>query len=281
MIVTSEREEKARRIEPFLRWAGGKRHIVEQLLGSLPKDISKRTYKEPFVGAGALFFALQPRFAILSDANDHLINCYQHVRDAPELVFIYLRKHAAKTCKYYYYQVRHRYNHAASFTIAQAARFIYLNSTCFNGIFRVNKEGEFNVPYGWKEPPNLPTLEHLKRISTALKYTTLFNGSFEVAIDNPSNSDFFYLDPPYPPLNGTSFFTHYTANRFSEEHQRRLAELVRRINERGAKFMVTNADTSIIRRLYKPFDVKKLSVTRYITCKAKKHCVSELVITNY
>lgn len=274
------RDWRSRHIEPFLRWAGGKRHIIEELLECLPNDMGRRMYREPFFGAGSLFFALQPERAILSDANEHLINCYKHVRDAPELIFSYLRKHAAKSSKCYYYQVRYKYNNAP-FSIAQAARFIYLNSTCFNGIFRVNQKGKFNVPYGWKDPPKLPSLDHLKRASAALKPSNLFAASFEVAIDSAPRTDFFYLDPPYPPLNGTSFFTHYTTDRFSNENQQKLAELVMKINARGAKFLITNADTPLIRRLYKPFNFKKISVTRYITCKAKKHQVSELIITNY
>jgi DNA adenine methylase len=267
-------------IEPFIRWAGGKQKIINKLLLFLPQDIQTRNYKEPFLGAGSLFFATQPTKSLLSDANEHLINCYKYVKSDPDLIYRYLVKHSNNTSEDYYYKIRKLYNESIP-SAAQSARFIYLNKTCFNGIFRVNKKNEFNVPYGWKEPPSLPSRSMLKKISNTLKKAKLQACSFISILNEITTDDFIYLDPPYPPLNGTSYFTHYTKERFGNDDQVQLSEFVHSINDRGAKFMMSNADTELIRDLYKKYNFYDISVTRWITCKSKKHKVSELVITNY
>ncbi len=268
------------RIEPVLRWAGGKYRLICHLRSFLPEKFNQRVYHEPFFGAGSLFFFVQPRKANISDANHHLIHCFKQIRDNPDLVHTYLKYHASNNCQQYYYKVRNQYN-KASFSIAQAARFIYLNKTCFNGIFRVNKKDHFNVPYGWKEPPKLPSKDSLKKFSTILKNAKIKTMHFNNALKKVNESDFVYLDPPYPPLNGTSYFSHYTTDRFSEDEQKHLADLVKGIDQNGALIMMSNADTPLIRDLYSSFIINKLSVTRNISCKAKRHKVSELVITNY
>jgi DNA adenine methylase len=271
---------KLLRAEPFLRWAGGKRRMVHHLLSYLPPDIAARRYREPFLGAASLFFALGPLNAVLSDANTDLINCFCHVRDNPEAVHRHLVQLAKRSGADHYYKVRAKYNASAPNAV-QAARFIFLNKTCFNGIFRVNRHGHFNVPYGLKDEPVLPTLEVLRHASEALRRADLLSCSFELALADAQQGDFYYIDPPYPPLNGTSNFTRYTRERFAVERQRALANHVRKVSRRGAKIMVTNADLPLIRELYADFAVIPLAVTRFITCKAKKHSVGELVITNY
>jgi DNA adenine methylase len=267
-------------LDPFLRWAGGKRRLVPFLLKALPSDIGSLTYNEPFVGAGALFLALRPRKARLSDANAHLIDCYSYVCWKPDQIADYLSAHSAKTGKRYYYEVRDKYNRASA-SAAQAARFIYLNKTCFNGIFRVNVQGEFNVPYGHKNPPLLPSRKELRAASALLKGATLRISDFSTSLAALGKNDFVYLDPPYPPINGTSYFTHYTADRFGERDQEALADSVKALDARGAKFMMSNADTKLIRSLYARFRIIPLTVTRYITCKAIKHRADEVIITNY
>jgi DNA adenine methylase len=267
-------------IEPFLRWAGGKRQIVRALSKYLPSDIAKRTYHEPFAGGGCVFFQLRPRKAWLSDANEHLISCYSYVRDKPKAVARYLEEHRTLTSEKYYYKIRDKYNSGRP-SAAQAARFIYLNKTCFNGIFRVNTHGAFNVPYGWKEPPAIPTYEEIQRASDALGAATLSAAPFQKSIARVKADDFVYFDPPYPPLNGTAYFTHYTAERFGTSDQQALAKLVMALHKRGCLFMMSNADTPVIRSLYRSFQITELDVIRYITCKDKKHRVSEVVITNY
>jgi DNA adenine methylase len=267
-------------IEPFLRWPGGKRRLVAVLRQATPSDVRKRIYHEPFLGGGALFLALQPSLSYLSDANPHLMACYKSIRDNPDQVAAYLTQHLESTSEAYYYGVRDLYNRTGN-SAAQAARFIYLNKTCFNGIFRVNRKGEFNVPYGWKEPPWLPSREDLRRVSKALKNASLTTASFDDTLESLGVNDFVYLDPPYPPLNGTSYFTHYTTDRFGEIDQCRLATCVAELHERGAKFLMSNADTPLIRDLYSRFRILRLSVTRYITCRSTKHKVNEVLITNY
>jgi DNA adenine methylase len=268
------------KIGPFLRWAGGKRQLRKILLNFLPEEIGQRTYREPFLGGGSLFFALRPKAAILSDANEHLIRCYEFVRDEPRLVARYLQSHAAKDGEAHYYRVREEYNRS-EFSAAQAARFIYLNKTCFNGIFRVNAQGKFNVPYGRKESPAIPSDNNLIATAGILKDTLLKASSYEKALEDASKGDFIYLDPPYPPLNGTAYFTHYTSDRFSEEDQKNLAKQVHELDRCGCLLMISNADTPLIRRLYRKYELVSLPVIRYLTCKSVRHKVKELVITNY
>lgn len=267
-------------VRPFLRWAGGKRQIISKLQVFLPEDLSGRTYFEPFLGAGSMFFALEPASAVLSDANRHLIACYRQVRDQPKQVADRLRYHAAADSETHYYRVRNRYN-ASTWSPAQAARFIYLNRTCYGGIFRVNTAGAFNVPYGWKEFPLFPSQKTLVSLSHRLQPASILVRSFEAVLENAKRGDFVYLDPPYPPLNGTAYFTHYTMDRFGDVDQARLAEVVRKLNKRGCLIMMTNADTQRIRRLYKGLNLSRLSVTRFVSAKLQKHRVNELVITNY
>jgi DNA adenine methylase len=267
-------------MEPILRWAGGKIKLISRLVDFVPADYSHRTYREPFFGAGSMFFSLQPPKAVLSDANPHLISCHEHIRDDWENVNRHLRKHARTATKKHYYETRELYNNAKP-SAAQAARFIFLNKTCFNGIFRVNAKGIFNVPYGWKRPPALPRSEKLRLASEALAEAKLRALSYEDALAGAKSGDFIYLDPPYPPLNGTAYFTHYTTEKFSLEDHKKLAKQVRKLDKMGCLVMMSNADTPLIRRLYAGFQVVSLPVTRYLSCKAIRRKVKEVVITNY
>lgn len=194
----------------------------------------------------------------------------------------YLREHSANDNKRYYYKIRDTYNRRGP-SAAQAARFIYLNRTCFNGIFRVNLKGEFNVPYGrYKgKRTTFPSRDKLLLASEALNGAKIAVRTFQESIRLVRPNAFVYLDPPYPPLNGTSFFAHYTPDRFNYDLQIELSECVADLDARGCQFMMTNADTRAIRRLYRGFNIRKLSVVRYISCKSKKHKVNELIIANY
>lgn len=254
--------------------------MIHKLLPYLPEDLGGVRYHEPFAGAASLYFALSPKKATLSDLNGHLIECYKQIRDNYPKVSTYLREHERQNDEDYYYAVRKRYNRSAPGP-AQAARFIYLNRTCFNGVFRVNTDGEFNVPFGDKPEPIFPDIRALASISRALDGTKLLVADYEGALKQPKKNEFVYLDPPYPPLNGTAFFTHYTADRFGHDNQLRLAKVVRDLDERGVRFLMTNADLPEIRQLYRGFTISELSVTRYVSCKGTRHRVGELVITNY
>lgn len=217
---------------------------------------------------------------MIGDANGHLISCYEFVRTAPEEVHKHLQSHVGQNSDAHYYFTRDIYNREGP-SAARAAKFIYLNNTCFNGIFRVNMKGQFNVPYGWKTNPVFPTVEHLKQASEVLECAELRASPFETTVEEAGCNDFFYLDPPYPPLNGTAYFTHYTADRFGHKDQERLAEFTAELNRKGAMFLMTNADTPLIRELYGDFFLTHISVTRFVTCKSNKHSVDEVVITNY
>lgn len=267
--------------QSYLRWAGGKRRLVVRLKKFVPADLNSRTYREPFLGAASLYLSLTPQPAILSDINRDLINSFLYVRDQPTLVSRYLARHAAKNSREYYYRTRDRYNASRKFSCAQAARFIYLNRTCFNGIFRVNLKGGFNVPYGNLTNPLFPDRQHLLSVSEALRCTHIRSEPYQDALRRAKQDDFVYLDPPYPPLNGTSFFRHYTTSRFPQADQEELAYLVKRLDRRGSLVMISNADTDSIHSLYKGFVITSLPVRRWISSKNVKHLVNELVITNY
>jgi DNA adenine methylase len=176
--------------------------------------------------------------------------------------------------------VRKLYNRSPR-GVARAARFLYLNRTCFNGVFRVNTNGEYNVPYGHKESPRFPSESELIQASAALERAVLEVQDYQTALLSAKRGHFVYLDPPYPPLNGTSYFTHYTADRFGEDDQKKVATIAKSLHERGCLFLLSNADTLTIRRLYRGFNVHRLSVTRWVTSSRRKHRVGELIITNY
>lgn len=267
--------------KPFLRWAGGKSRIVRHLIEFLPEEPFEE-YWEPFLGAGALFFALAPQRAHLSDSNSELISCFAAVRDRPDLVFRYLREHLSKTSEEYYYKIRELYNKSGP-SITQAARFIYLNRTGFNGIYRVNQKGEYNVPYGHKEPPPAPSRDDLRLASRLLGNASLSDCSFDVALSDgaPRPGDFVYLDPPYPPLNETSNFAHYTASRFSWEDQENVARLANELRSQGCFVMISNSDVKRIHELYPGWHIHTLPVTRWIAANGSRHEVAELVITSY
>lgn len=269
------------RIKPLFRWAGGKQQILRKLVEFLPTNFHELTYREPFLGAGSLFFCAKPDCAVLSDLNADLIRTYESVVADADLISRYLREHAIKDSEDHYYEVRDMFNSASYYTGSQAARFIYLNRTCFNGIYRVNEKGDFNVPYGKKDKPIFPDVNHLRSVAAALTGAELIDCDFETALEDAGEGDFVYLDPPYPALNGTSYFTHYTVDRFDAKSQERLAEVVYELDEAGCRLLMSNADTPTISKLYRGFDQTSLGVPRYVTSKSVKHEVSELIITNF
>jgi len=267
-------------LKPFLRWAGGKQRIAATIVQLIPELKEENEYYEPFFGGGSVFFNLQPSIARLSDLNAPLMDTYTQVRDYPDQVAKYLLYHAAHDSEAYYYQLRQEYN-AGKKSPKQAARFIYLNRTCFNGIFRVNLQGLFNVPYGFRENPLIPTLDDLLNYSNVLQNTKLSSCDYLSAIETARDGDFVYLDPPYPALNGTSYFTHYTKERFFDADQIILSEIADNLRSRGCNVMISNADTTEVRELYSSWNLISYPVTRCITCKSNKHRVNELFITSY
>jgi len=267
-------------IKPFLRWAGGKSLFVDKIVERLPPVEEIGTYYEPFLGAGSVFLAYQPPNASLSDLNDQLINAFASIRSNFSAVNRELRNLAQNDSEDFYYEVRERYNRGRKGP-AQAAKFIYLNRSCFNGIFRVNTKGEFNVPYGHKKNLITPSRTKLEAVSKVLAEVSISTSDFRECIATAGKGDIVYLDPPYPPINGSSYFTHYTKERFSTSDQESVAEEAFAAGSRGSKVLVTNADTPIIRDLYQGWEITPINRPRYITSSKHKHKVSELIITNY
>ena len=269
-------------VKPFLRWAGGKTKSVPFLKAHLPSNFSRvNRYFEPFLGAGSLFFSLRPQKAILSDNNKDLIESYRAIRKNLTLIYKYLSEHRGKTSEHYYYEMRNKYNNSKP-SIYRAALFIYLNKTCFNGIWRVNKRGEFNVPYGKQEHPSIPSKEELIRISEALASVAIIHRNYKDIIGEVQKADFVYLDPPYPPLSNTSNFTQYTSDGFTKKDHEELALFAKELTQKGCYVLISNSDTGYIRSLYQGnFNIFELEVTRLIRADGHRYKVREIAITNY
>ena len=263
---------------PFLKWAGGKSKLIQQYTHYFPKDY--KTYYEPFLGGGAVFFYLNPTSAVLTDINAELINTYRCVRDNVEELILFLNTHQLNHCQPYYYQVRQG---KALSTIEKAARLIYLNKTCFNGLYRENSKGEFNVPLGRYKNPKICNPSLLRSVSSALQKTQLEVRPFEAILNHASSSDdFVYFDPPYHPVSPTSNFTAYSRKAFSSNDQIRLKEVFTKLASQGVKVMSSNSDCEFIRELYRDFNIYPILAPRLINSKASKRGrISEVLITSY
>jgi len=265
---------------PFVKWAGGKSRLLSQLLPLLPEGVANRRYLEPFVGGGALFFAQQPAFAVLSDANAHLCTTYGAVRDDVEGVIERLRELAANHSTERYYALRTRYNRDALGLRDRAALFIYLNKTCFNGLHRVNKRGEFNVPAGRYERPRILDEQGLREASRQLRRAELRCAGFEAVLEHAQCGDFIYFDPPFVPVSRTSSFTGYAAEGFSQHDQLRLRDVFGELDRRGCALLLSNSDALEVRELYQGYVIDEVSTQRSISCGTRR-TVKELVLRNY
>jgi DNA adenine methylase len=266
---------------PFLKWAGGKRQIVGTILEVAPARID--TYYEPFVGGGAVFFALagQGRFrrAVLADANAELIRCYQAVRDEVDPVIEALS--AYRYDRAFYYRVRER-DPARLTRAGRAARLIYLNRCGFNGLYRVNSKGRFNVPFGRYRNPVLCDPAKLRTAAAALKRAELLCADFEGTLDGARARDFVYLDPPYVPLSPTSSFTAYEQRGFDLEDQHRLARLLRRLGARGVPALLSNSNCGVTRDLYRGLRPRRVAARRAINSAAhRRGAVDELLVKSF
>jgi DNA adenine methylase len=266
-------DESAR---PFVKWAGGKRQLLRELLKHVPPSYGR--YFEPFLGGGALFFALRPRAAILADVNERLIRTYTGVKDDVERVIALLKtyKHEPK----FFYGMREVDIDAASDSEV-AAWFVYLNKTGFNGLYRVNKDNRFNVPFGRYENPRICDVRALRACSLALAKTELKVGDFERIAARAKRGDFVYFDPPYAPLSATSSFTSYTSKGFGIDEQTRLRDLARNLKKRGVHVLLSNSCAPSVRELYaRGFQTIEVRATRMVNSKAGgRGAITELVIT--
>lgn len=267
---------------PFVKWAGGKRQMLDRLKERMPAEYGD--YYEPFVGGGALVLDVQPRWAFLNDINRELIHTYTEIRDHLEALLVTLQSMDQVTCtKEFYFEMRSRYNGKLRFgdyDTEMAALFIYLNKHCFNGLYRVNAKGEFNVPWNKKGQVCSADSENLKNISAFLKGARLTCADFEEALASAHKGDFVYFDSPYAPLNPTSFDS-YTKEGFTEEEHRRLAALFAELTGKGVYCMLTNHNTELIRELYGDYRMEEIDVRRAINADASKRTGKEVIIRNY
>lgn len=271
--------------KPFVKWAGGKRALLEILCASLPQNFN--AYFEPFLGGGALFFELankgllQGKKVYLNDKNAELINAYLAIQKEPQKLLNELNSMQKAHSKEHFYSIRaldREVNFSALNPIFRAARFIYLNKTCFNGLCRYNAKGQFNTPFGAYKNPKIYDEMLILNAYYALQDAVILNEDFEFVRDLAKKGDFVYFDPPYFPLNSTSNFTSYTQN-FLESEQMRLYALFCDLNSRGVKLLQSNSNTDFIKNLYKNFQIQAIQAKRAINCKGdKRGTVSEFVI---
>lgn len=266
---------------PFLKWPGGKRQLLHELLKRFPKEYNR--FFEPFVGGGALFFKIKPEYGYISDINPDLINLYEVVQNNVEELIDNLKKH--QNNEKYFYKLRsvdRTQDYKRWSNIEKASRLLYLNKTCFNGLYRMNSDGHFNVPFGFYKNPNIVDEDNLIACSTLLKKTEIALSSFEEVGKKARKNDFVYFDPPYVPLNKTSSFTKYYKDDFDLDAQFSLRELCDKLDERGVHFMLSNSYTETVKDLYKNYNVKTVKANRAINCKADgRGKINELIITNY
>jgi len=260
---------------PFLKWAGGKRWLVANHSDLIPRNFSR--YIEPFLGSGAVFFHLEPKAAILSDLNEDLIAAYVAIRDHWDLVFAQLRVHARKHSENYYYQQRAIIPRTS---VRAAARFIYLNRTCWNGLYRVNRSGVFNVPKGTKDSVLLES-DNFKYLAQVLQNAELKVCDFELTVDSAVAGDLVFIDPPYTVKHNLNGFVKYNDKIFSWMDQVRLKDAVQRACERGVSVLITNANHQSIRQLYRGFNMKTLSRASVISgSPIGRGSTEEILITN-
>lgn len=258
--------------KPFIKWIGGKRSILLELIERLPGKYNG--YHEPFLGGGALYFAIRPERAYLSDLNFHLIVTCNAVRGDVDRLIRFLKKHNQNHCKDYYLAQRIQLTKEKDLT-KLASIFIYINKTCYNGLYRVNKSGGFNVPMGYYKNPVIVDEVNLMNCSKVLKNAEITRHSFTK--EKIYKNHFYYLDPPYHQA-----YSNYNGNGFIDEEHRILAECCKKINTKGAYFMLSNSDTPFVRELYKKFLIETVSASRFVSCKSNQRGKeNELIIRNY
>jgi len=296
---------ETKEVSPFLKWAGGKGQLLDEIGVRLPAELRYgkiRTYVEPFVGGGAVFFHIAQRYDgierfVLNDVNEDLIHCYKIVQTCVEGLIEILKEYQKKYLglseeerKNFYLKIRKEFNKekASGFSEKTAAQLILLNRTCFNGLYRVNRKGLFNVPFGRYKNPAICREENLRAVSSILKRAALLCGDFENCLKYIDQNTFVYLDPPYRPISKTASFTSYAKDDFSENDQIRLVEFCRQIHKRGAKFLLSNSDPKnenpqdhFFDDWYSDFVIERVKAARAINCKGNKRGqISEIIITN-
>lgn len=292
--------------KPFIKWVGGKGQLLSEINKLYPVELGKNInkYAEIFVGGGAVLFDILSKYKLdevyISDKNLELINTYKSIRDDVGILIKLLKEMEEQYTslnnenrKLYYYEKRREYNNLKinieENNIEKAVLFIFLNKTCFNGLYRVNKKGEFNVPIGTYKKPKICDEENLKNVSMALKKVKIVYADYRESEEFIDNKTFVYIDPPYRPLNITSSFTSYTENDFSDKEQIELAEYINVLNKKGAKIVISNSDPknndiddNFFDKLYKNYNINRVKATRMLNSNANlRGAINELLITNY
>ena len=292
--------------KPFIKWVGGKGQLLSEINKLYPVELGKNInkYAEIFVGGGAVLFDILSKYKLdevyISDKNLELINTYKSIRDDVGILIKLLKEMEEQYTslnnenrKLYYYEKRREYNNLKinieENNIEKAVLFIFLNKTCFNGLYRVNKKGEFNVPMGAYKKPKICDKENLKNVSMALKKVKIVYADYRESEEFIDNKTFVYIDPPYRPLNITSSFTSYTENDFSDEEQIELAEYIDILNKKGAKIVISNSDPknnniddNFFDELYKNYNINRVKATRMLNSNASlRGVINELLITSY
>ncbi|WP_296877279.1 DNA adenine methylase [Thomasclavelia sp.] len=273
-------------LSPVLKWVGGKRQLLNDIIPMIPKNCS--TYVEPFIGGGAVLFELQPKKAIINDFNSELINVYTVIKDYPEELIKELQFHKENNTSEHFYIVR-EYDRKPDFfsqmtVVQKAARVIYLNKTCYNGLYRVNSAGQFNSPYGKYKNPNIVNETVIRAMSKYFNENNIIikNVDFKDALKGLRRGAFVYLDPPYMPISSSSSFTGYTENGFNEDKQRELKEVCDKLDGKGIKFLQSNSDCEFIRELYSDYKIKTIKAKRAINSKGNSRGeINEVLIYNY
>ena len=272
-------------VVPFLKWAGGKRQLMPEIREMLPDGVTTHPYYEPFIGGGALFFELLPKRAVINDYNEELINVYTVIRDNPSELIEDLKRH--KNTAEYFYKIRaiDRQPLFSNLTrIERASRIIYLNKTCYNGLYRVNNAGEFNSPFGRYKNPNIVNEPEIKAVSKYLNSSQIQISSCDYALilkDIPTDS-FVYLDPPYHPISESSSFTGYVQGGWDEGEQLRLRDVCNRLSERGIKFLLSNSASDFIREIYSDYNIHIVQAKRSVNSNpSRRGQVDEFLIRNY
>lgn len=271
-------------MKPIVKWAGGKGFLLDTVRKMQPKEYNR--YFEPFGGGAAILLGLRHTPSVLNDINSELINVYRQVRDAPDEFMDSLSDldgdhAAAATPKDFYYDIRSSFNlHMEDGTPEQAARFVYLNKHCFNGLYRVNSSGEFNVPFNGKTSGASFSELHIREVSAFLQTVSITNHDFETILSRAEKGDFVFIDSPYVPIKDNSF-TEYTMTGFSMNDHARLADCCARLTQKGVFFLLTNSNTNLVKSLYAPYNMKTIDVARRINRDGTNRKGTEIVITNY
>lgn len=270
-------------VTPVLKWAGGKRQLLSEILRRIPSEMT--TYYEPFLGGGAVLFRLQPDRAIVNDSNAELVNVYATIRDNPDELLQLLAAHRNEPDYFYAIRELDRSPAYASLTGAErASRILYLNKTCYNGLFRVNRQGQFNAPFGRYRNPTIATPEVIHAVSRFLRRRDIriLNGDFADSVKGARRGSFVYFDPPYMPVSASASFTGYTQGGFNRNDQERLRDLCDRLTRKGVKFLLSNSATPFVLDLYKAYHIEQVGASRAINANAKKRGeVPEVLVRNY